>query len=61
MSVGGGNRRAQQAKKVKLLMLGDSGVGKSSLMDRFTEDYFNLNRVGEVQTRCRVYFMVRGA
>lgn len=50
--MGGGNRSrrghggAQQSKKIKLLMLGDSGVGKSSLMDRFTEDYFNLTKVG---------------
>lgn len=49
--MGGGNRirrghgSAQQSKKIKLLMLGDSGVGKSSLMDRFTEDYFNLDTV----------------
>lgn len=52
--MGGGNRNfgsrrghcgAQQAKKIKLLMLGDSGVGKSSLMDRFTEDYFNVTKV----------------
>ncbi|CAN0374482.1 unnamed protein product, partial [Hapterophycus canaliculatus] len=43
-----GSRRggAQQAKKIKLLMLGDSGVGKSSLMDRFTEDYFSVTKVG---------------
>ncbi|CAN0466814.1 unnamed protein product, partial [Scytosiphon promiscuus] len=42
-----GSRRggAQQAKKIKLLMLGDSGVGKSSLMDRFTEDYFSVTKV----------------
>lgn len=32
----------QPTKKIKLLMLGDSGVGKSSLVDRFTEDHFNL-------------------
>ncbi len=56
LSLGAGNRRrghggAQQAKKIKLLMLGDSGVGKSSLMDRFTEDYFNLNTVGEVKSK----------
>ena len=32
----------QPSRKIKLLMLGDSGVGKSSLVDRFTEDHFNL-------------------
>ena len=32
----------QPTKKIKLLMLGDSGVGKSSLVERFTEDHFNL-------------------
>ena len=31
--------------KVKLLMLGDSGVGKSSLLNRFTEDSFDPNFV----------------
>ena len=56
--MGGGNRRrghggAQQAKKIKLLMLGDSGVGKSSLMDRFTEDYFNLSTVIIVENGTR--------
>jgi small GTP-binding protein len=36
------------ARKVKILMLGDSGVGKSSLTLRFTEDLFNANTVGTV-------------
>lgn len=53
LSVGGGSRHGlrrgygsvQGSKKIKLLMLGDSGVGKSSLMDRFTEDQFNLTTV----------------
>lgn len=53
LSVGGGSRPGLRrtrggvpvAKKIKLLMLGDSGVGKSSLMDRFTEDHFNLTTV----------------
>lgn len=55
--MGGGSRQfgsrrghgcGQQVKKIKLLMLGDSGVGKSSLMDRFTEDYFNVTKVRAV-------------
>lgn len=40
-------------KKIKLLMLGDSGVGKSSLMDRFTEDHFNLSTVRD----CIFFFL----
>ena len=28
---------------LRLLMLGDSGVGKSSLMKRFTEDKFSIS------------------
>lgn len=54
LSAGGGNHRqslrrwypaAQPAKKIKLLLLGDSGVGKSSLVERFTEDHFNPSTV----------------
>ncbi|GMI07631.1 hypothetical protein TrLO_g13212 [Triparma laevis f. longispina] len=33
-------------RKVKILMLGDSGVGKTSLMSRWTEDTFNANLTG---------------
>jgi Ras family len=33
-------------KKIKILMLGDSAVGKSSLMNRFTEDSFQPSRLG---------------
>ena len=29
--------------KVKLLMLGDSGVGKSSILNRFVEEKFSPN------------------
>lgn len=29
--------------KVKILMLGESGVGKSSILNRFTDDKFNPN------------------
>ena len=40
----------EQAKKsemqVKLLLLGDQAVGKSSLMMRYTDDEFNLNIMG---------------
>jgi small GTP-binding protein len=35
-------------KRFKLLMLGDSGVGKSSLMIRWTEDSFSTDLVGTV-------------
>ncbi|KAG5177797.1 P-loop containing nucleoside triphosphate hydrolase protein, partial [Tribonema minus] len=35
-------------RKVKILMLGDTGVGKSSLMNRFTEDEFFPGLVGTV-------------
>ncbi|CAM9217813.1 unnamed protein product, partial [Ectocarpus sp. 12 AP-2014] len=54
LSVGGGSQPygawrghggAPPARKIKLLMLGDSGVGKSSLMDRFMEDYFSITKV----------------
>jgi Ras family len=33
-------------KKIKILMLGDSAVGKSSLMNRFTENSFQPSRLG---------------
>ena len=33
-------------RKIKVLMLGNSGVGKTSLMGRWTEDTFNPNIVG---------------
>ncbi|CAM9788324.1 unnamed protein product [Phaeothamnion confervicola] len=36
------------ARKIKILMLGDTGVGKSSLINRFTEDTFNPSLVGTV-------------
>jgi GTPase SAR1 family protein len=29
--------------KVKILMLGESGVGKSSILNRFTDDKFSPN------------------
>lgn len=35
-------------KKIKLLMLGDSGVGKSSLLFRWVEDTFNVSLVGTI-------------
>ncbi|CAM9093002.1 unnamed protein product [Chrysoparadoxa australica] len=35
-------------RKIKLLMLGDSGVGKSSIMERFALDTFNPSLVGTV-------------
>lgn len=38
----------QNMKRVKLLLLGDSGVGKSSLILRWTEDCFNPSLVGTV-------------
>ena len=37
-----------QLRRVKLLMLGDSGVGKSSLILRYTADSFNPSLVGTV-------------
>ncbi|GMH86751.1 hypothetical protein TrVE_jg11930 [Triparma verrucosa] len=37
---------AAKQRKVKILMLGDSGVGKTSLMSRWTEDTFNANLTG---------------
>jgi small GTP-binding protein len=37
-----------ELKRVKVLMLGDSGVGKSSLMIRWTSDMFSTDLVGTV-------------
>lgn len=35
-------------RRIKLLMLGDTGVGKSSLMQRWTADTFNTDLMGTV-------------
>eukprot|EP01041_Mallomonas_annulata_P002539 gene2539-4950_t len=35
-------------RKIKILMLGDSGVGKTSLVNRYTKDDFNHTLVGTV-------------
>lgn len=32
--------------RIKILMLGDSGVGKSSMLTRFSEGLFSKNLVG---------------
>lgn len=34
---------SQSKPKVKLLMLGDSGVGKSSILNRFTDEKFTTD------------------
>lgn len=39
----GGNFIKTPTTKVKLLMLGDSGVGKSSILNRFVEEKFSPN------------------
>ena len=39
----GSNYRKGSTIKVKLLMLGDSGVGKSSILNRFVEEKFSPN------------------
>jgi Ras-related protein Rab-8A len=36
-------KRPVPESKVKILMLGESGVGKSSILNRFTDDKFNPN------------------
>lgn len=38
--------KADSQLQVKLMLLGDQAVGKSSLMIRYTEDIFNLNIMG---------------
>jgi small GTP-binding protein len=42
------SQHAVPTKRFKLLMLGDSGVGKSSLMIRWTEDTFSTDLAGTV-------------
>lgn len=39
------NSNSSYDAKVKILMLGESGVGKSSVLLRFTDDKFNNNFV----------------
>lgn len=38
--------KKQDQIQIKLMLLGDQAVGKSSLMIRYTEDVFNLNIMG---------------
>nr|AFA52575.1 Rab8 family GTPase [Vaucheria litorea] len=40
--------RSENLRKIKILMLGDTGVGKSSLIQRFTDDTFHAGMVGTV-------------
>lgn len=43
---------------LKILLIGDSGVGKSSLLMRFTEDLFNdkqLSTIGECEAFASVH------
>jgi small GTP-binding protein len=47
---------------VKILMLGDSGVGKTSLMSRWTEDTFNDNMIGTLGVDFKMkQIMIEGA
>ena len=41
MSLRGGNRANSKAKLLKVVLLGDGGVGKSSLMNRFVSNKFD--------------------
>ena len=43
---------------IKLLMLGDSGVGKSSLMIRFTSSIFSQQMMGTTGIDMRVKQMI---
>jgi small GTP-binding protein len=42
----GDNSNMKQMKQMKLMILGDQAVGKSSLLLRYTEDTFSLNMMG---------------
>jgi Ras-related protein Rab-11A len=44
----------------KVVLIGDSGVGKSNLLSRFTRDEFNLeskSTIGKFQCTLFIYFL----
>ncbi len=52
---------AEAPKRIKILMLGDSGVGKSSLIIRWTQDSFSTDLVGTVGVNFKTRRVVLGA
>ena len=54
-------QKTSTEKRIKILMLGDSGVGKSSLIVRWTQDSFSTDLVGTVGVNFKTRKVIIGS